>query len=446
MLGRRMIVGMIGSIYATFLILTYVELSKVWYYIGFWYSPAPLDETVLTIVLVGILGFALPATDWTVVGFAKWLLYFVLFVPAIVIPTQQGVLPQDTLRLLMFLIFGSAAMLILFLRDGQPFPEITLSLRNLNSGVIIIWIFANIAISYVFWGSMNLAGLSEVYEQRNAAGDVSSAAIAYVMGLMSGAINPFLLVIGMAKRRFAFIVLAVIGQVLIYSTLAGKVVLGGTLLTIGVFFVFRHGRVMFGRIYATVLSFGILGPFISAPSVIMGGIKSTISSLIYMRILVLPGVLVGVYSEYFLSHPVTRLSHSLIGRPFSVYPYGQESVGQVVGRYVTPVSSGDVNNYVANFIAGDGIAGFGTWGVPVIFVFAAGWLWLLSKMVGSQDRAITCAMLMAYVVSLANTSLFTSILTGGGAAVGLLMYLNRCAENSDRLTGPMTVDPALNDA
>jgi len=42
--------------------------------------------------------------------------------------------------------------------------------------------------------------------------------------------------------------------------------------------------------------------------------------------------------------------------------------------------------------------------------------------------------------------LFTSILTGGGAAVGLLMYLNRCAENSDRLTGPMTVDPALNDA
>ncbi|WP_375390897.1 hypothetical protein [uncultured Sphingomonas sp.] len=425
--GSRLLIGLVGGTYAAFLLLTYRELSKVWGYLGFWYQPPDTWVSVTTICASALLGMLLPLRSWTVVGFAKWVLYFILFIPALTIPPQQGVLPYNDLLLLEVLIWASAAVLIVLLRDGTPFHEIRIAPRFLMQVVIAAWLLGNIAIFAVFGGSMSLAGLDEVYEQRATAATASSAAISYVMGTMSGAINPFLLVVGLSRRRPYYVAMALAGQLVIYSTLAGKVVLGSTLLMIGSLLVFRHGKVAFARIYATVLAFAVMGPFITTPRV-AGGLINAVSDLVYFRILVLPGVLVGAYSSYFLDYPVTYLSHSLIGRPFSTYPYGELSVGQVIGRYVTPGVTVDAKNYNANFIAADGIAGFSTWGVPVIFLLAAGWLWLMSKLVGQENRPIVCAMLMPFVVSLADASLFTAILTGGGAAAAILLYLFRSAE------------------
>lgn len=425
----RFVTALIGAIYAAALLSTYRELSKVWSYLGFWYQPVPISVDLLTITASAALGLLLPVREWTIVGFTKWILYFILFIPSLTIPPQQGVLLTDDLLLIEALVWGSAAALIALLGNGRPFPEIRLSSKVLWQGVIGCWVLGNIAIYTVFGDSMSLAGLDQVYEQRAAAASVGGALIGYVMGLMSGAINPFLLVVGLSRRRPLLIGLAVAGQIIIYATLAGKVVLGSTLLMAGTFFVFQNGRVIFLRVYAGILTLAVLGPFVSAPRAASGDLISAISDLIYFRIIALPGVLVGVYSSFFAQYPVTYLSHSLLGRPFSTYPYGAESVGQIIGRYVTP-SMGGTNNYNASFIAADGIAGFGTWGIPLIFALAALWLWFMSKLVGDKDRAVACAMLTPFVVSLADASLFTAILTGGGAAAALLLYLLRSAEST----------------
>lgn len=428
-IGLRLATTAVGGVYAALLLATYRELSKVWSYLGFWYQPLPASIDWLTIAAAALLGALLPMRNWTIVGFAKWVLYFILFIPALVIPPQQGALPTSDLVLLGVLIWCSAALMIVLLRDAKPLPEIRLSARFLWQAVIICWVLGNLAIIAVFGETMSLAGLDQVYEQRSAASVAGGAAVSYLMGMMSGAINPFLLVVGFSRKRPLLIGLALIGQVIVYATLAGKVVLGSTLLMVGTFFVFREGRVVFARIYAGILTLAVLGPLVTTPRAASGDLISTLSDLIYFRILTLPGVLVGVYSSFFQSYPVTYLSHSLIGRPFSAYPYGDQSVGQVIGRYVTP-SLGEANNYNASFIAADGITGFGMWGIPAIFVIAAAWLWFMSKLVGTNDRPIACAMLTPFVVSLADASLFTAILTGGGAAAALLLYLFRSVEQT----------------
>lgn len=427
--ARPIITALIAGFYAWCLVETYKELSELWGYLGFWYRPQPAFVTWSTIGASSLLGLLLPTHNWTVVGFTKWVLYFILFIPGLMIPAQQGVLPTNDLILLTALIWLSSALFIVLLRDGKPFPPIRLAANYLWIGVITTWFLGNALVIYVFGDTMSIADLNQVYEQRSAAGELGGAAMTYLTGLLSGAINPFLIVIGIARRKPALVFLGLFGQVLIYATLAGKVVLGSTMLTIGAFLAFSNGRVVFTRVYAAVLTFAVLGPFLSSPRALGGEWANTLSDLIYMRILVLPGVLVGVYSDFFRSFPVTYLSHSLIGRPFSTYPYGSESVGQVIGRYVTP-TIGAANNYNANFIAADGIAGFSTWGVPAIFVLAAGWLWFMSRLVGQTERPIACAMLMPFVVSLADSSLFTAILTGGGAAAALLLYLNRSITQS----------------
>ena len=345
-----------------------------------------------------------------------------------VIPPQQGVLPTDALFLLEFLIWISAALLILLLKNGTPFPVIRLRKRLLLQGVFGCWILGNIAILAVYGETMNLVGIAEVYEQRSTANQVSGAAIVYVLGFMSGAINPFLLGVGIAQKRPLLITLAITGQIIVYSTLAGKVVLGSTLLVIATFFAFRYGKVVFTRVYAAVLVLGIMGPIVSKPRYVTGELISTLSDLIYMRILVMPGVLVGCYSDFFSRYPKTYLSHSIVGRYFVEYPYGPESVGQVIGRHVTPSASMSVNNYNANFIAADAVTGFGSWGIPPIFAFFAFTLWIISKLVGREHTPIACAVLVPFIVSLADSSIFTAILTGGGAAAAVLLYLFRSAE------------------
>jgi len=437
---RRLLISIIGAIYASLLLLTYQELSKLWSYMGFWYRPPESSVTATTIVAAAALGFLLPVRSWTVVGFVKWILYFILFIPALVIPPQQGALVDNELFLLCALVWACAAAMILFLRDGAPFRPIVVTETVLFQGVLAAWLVGNVAIIWVFGRSMGIVGIDQVYEQRSAAGALGGGAIGYVMGMMSGAINPFLLAVGLSRKRPLFITLALVGQVLIYSTLAGKVVLGSTLLIIGTYMVFRGNKVAFTRIYAGVLILAVLGPITTRPELYTGGFAATFSDLVYMRILVLPGVLVGVYSEFFLRYPVTHLSHSLIGRPFSDYPYGTESVGQVIGRYVTPSMGDAVNNYNANFIAADGITGFGTWGIPVIFVLAAAWLWLASKLVGQYNRRVVCAVLTPFVVSLADASLFTAILTGGGVFAVLLLYLLRSSESSEALNAAAIAD------
>lgn len=425
---RRLLIAGIGAIYATLLLLTYQELSKLWSYMGFWYRPPEPSVTAVTIVAAAALGFLLPVRSWTVVGFAKWILYFILFIPALIIPPQQGALVDEELFLLCALVWVCAAAMILFLRDGTPFRPIAVTETVLFQGVLAAWVLGNVAIIWVFGRSISIVGLEQVYEQRSAVATLGSGGIGYIMGIMSGAVNPFLLVVGLSRKRPLYIALALVGQILIYSTLAGKVVLGSTLLIIGTYMVFRGEKVAFSRIYAGILTLAVLGPITTRPELYTGGLAATFSDLVYMRILVLPGVLVGVYSEFFLRYPVTHLSHSLIGRPFFDYPYGTESVGQVIGRYVTPSLGDAVNNYNANFIAADGVAGFSTWGIPIIFLLAAGWLWVMSKLVGRGNRRVVCAVLTPFVVSLADASLFTAILTGGGAFAALLLYLLRSAE------------------
>ena len=87
-----------------------------------------------------------------------------------------------------------------------------------------------------------------------------------------------------------------------------------------------------------------------------------------------------------------------------------------------------VNNYNANFIAADAVTGFGSWGIPPIFAFFAFTLWIISKLVGREHTPIACAVLVPFIVSLADSSIFTAILTGGGAAAAVLLYLFRSAE------------------
>src|SRR5205085_9348371 len=120
-----------------------------------------------------------------------WVLYFTLFMPALIIPPLQGWATSGAAFALFFMTFGSVIGFIVLTRatrrpwkiprfDSSIFWTTILSLYGLLHGSILL----------SFAGMMSIAGYEQVYEQRSAAAVAATGVIGYFLANASGALNP----------------------------------------------------------------------------------------------------------------------------------------------------------------------------------------------------------------------------------------------------------------
>jgi hypothetical protein len=416
----------LGALYATCLNKTYIILSEKWSYMGYWYVGPNMSTTVFIIIAASSLFTLLPVGNWSILNFTKWVICLTLFVPALVIPPQQGLINGADEFKLEFLIYSSAILFIIGLSEGESFRKIKINKQTLNTLIFLIWALSNVAIFVVFRRSLNIVAIDDVYFQRSSASNLAGGGIVYVLGIVSGGINPYLIISGIKDRRILFIFMAICSQLLIYATLAQKVVIASLIIAVFIYYIFVDDKISYKRVYLGITMISIIGPIVSRIQTISSdGISSIISDLLYLRVITLPGVSTGLYLDFFSTNPVTYFSHSLIGRIFSNYPYGNLSIGQVIGHYLFPESGESVINFNANFIAADGITGFGPFGIPLIVFISMAIFWIMAKLVGDEERALTCSVLSPFIISLSDSSIFTALLTGGGGVAMILLYLRR---------------------
>lgn len=414
-----------GLAYGILMFLSYRELSRFWAYIGFDYRPMSVPVVIGLLLVSAIPALLLARRPRSLAEFGAWVLYFTLFLPALIIPPLQGWATTSAAFALFFTTFGSVIGFIVLTRSpGRPwriprfdhsiFWVTILSLYGLLHGLILL----------SFAGIMSFAGFDQVYEQRTAAAAAAGGAIGYVLSNAAGALNPFLIATGLADRKWWRVALGVLGQLIVYSTIAGKIVLVSMLVIGAVFLLFdRRGQLRPMRVGMGLTMVALIGFPLVATYEPVTGTLSNIIDLVYVRTLYLPGVLVGAYSDFFSIYPVTYFSHSIIGQAFFDYPYGQLSIGQVVGAYVTPSLGYEVNNYNANFIAADGITSLGVIGIPIVMLLAIGVLRGLDRLLGELDFRVRCAAFVPFLMWLADGSIFTALLTGGGLVLTILLWL-----------------------
>src|SRR4051794_27070674 len=147
-----------------------------------------------------------------------WVLYLIGYVPAIVIGLYLTgdlghVLPYD------LALLASMAILGLLLR----LPPLPLAVRGLSLTGYTRLIVGLAALCLVYvaapFGIHRPPSLSAIYETRAefATAIPSSLGGGYIVPWAANAINPTLMALGIARRRWGLVVLAVVGQVLIYS-------------------------------------------------------------------------------------------------------------------------------------------------------------------------------------------------------------------------------------
>ncbi len=414
----------ISLFYGFAIIKNYEHLSYWWEYIGFKFLPQTWTVQIALIALAAVPALFLPIRPKNILQLSAWTLHFTVFLPGLLIPPNQAYIVGDRIYLLFGLLLVSAIGFNLLSRISAKAWTIPRMPADLFwGGLLGVYVLLNGAIFYVFGNSLSIAGIENVYEQRALANNVlGSNIIVYAIGGLTGAINPFLIAYGVRNKNYFLVALGVASQVLAYASLAGKIIIFSTLVVVFASLIIdQNNRVRIWRMSLVFVVTALIGLLWLPYYVPTNGAIHQMTSILYMRTLYLPGVLIGAYGEFFSTFEATYLSHSQVGRLFTEYPYGTLSVGQVVGAYVTPGAGYDYNNYIATFIAGDGIASFGLVGVPI--ATAIGWvaITILDRIAGKGDRAVILAASLPFIILLSNSSIFTSLLTGGGILLALLL-------------------------
>jgi hypothetical protein len=403
------------------LIYVYISwLSPLYSYLGF---PLGEDEHPA-------LWFSIPAVLLTAAfmktkitrfsEFFLWMVFFFAYTPSLLFIPLQGLLPDDGLALVCSLTLSFNIMRIIAncrMRLRVPSFEPI----HLVASFFAVYAALNAWVLSVFGGHLNLADFANVYDQRFLAADVASGSlVGYATGMLGGAFNPLLMAIGLTNRRVSWFLLGATGQVFMYSTAALKsILLSAIIMPVFYYILLKRVDVTATRLGALVVASCLVPLAVIALLGSSGeGLPWIFVSLVFMRTYGLAGALTGIYADFFTSHPYTYYSHINIVSNFIPYPYDQ-SLGEEVGFFMVG-SPLDAN---ANFWASDGLAAAGNLGVVITGVLVGIFLMLMNSAITRRGTRLACVAFITFVMTVCNTSIFTALLSGGGALLLVMLVL-----------------------
>ena len=254
-----------------------------------------------------------------------------------------------------------------------------------------------------------LADDNDLYERRAMYHSNSMATIIYYFVCwLSHFIIPFLAVVYYKNRHYFKLIIVIMCSILMYMINMQKASLVVPILSIlgyAGFRFFKKLNMSYFHVY-TMLLVGIFSFFLYVNS--STPIYFSLAALFIMRTQCIEGMQFDRYMDFFEIHdnPVTHYTHiGIVNKLTGAYPYGTSSIGQMV--------AGDGGNSNACFWLMDGVAAEGVFGVivvTVLFIIMKGYI----NSIGLRYNYIPCFFTMIFVITtIMNTSLFTSIITGG---------------------------------
>lgn len=419
--GRLYTAPMI-ALYMYMYIYIYVQwASPRYYYIGFQYK---FDfESITFAYTLGIVTFfALKQRITEYSQYFGWMIYIVIYIPSILSVAMQGFDSVNAYYINLSLTLSF--LLIIWTPEILRQRKIVPVRRNM-----IMWYFIPFYLAafsfyiYSYRDVMTMPSFGDIYDQRATFGAVNAGAIAaYVNSWLSTALNPYLIAVGVFDRskRWA-LALGIVGQIAVFMGFAGKIMLAVTVVIIlFAVFIVKNDQIKINRLVLAALALIVI-PFFTLIMTAYEpeGVSMEVVALIYMRTLAMPGVMTGVYADVFSSFPLTYWSHANIINLVVDYPYNQP-LGIVVGTYL--VGGGGWNSN-ANFWATDGLAAFGMTGVIIMGAVIGILLSFANKIVTRDRLSFAAVMSVPFIMTLGNVSLFTSLISGGGLIIFLLIAL-----------------------
>lgn len=406
----------------------YIAYVSDYYDLGFGYQTDwPLYDIITVTVLAIAPSLWLPTTFSRPSAIVIYFQYYLIYIPALWM-TRHSILPilgAADQALLSITLTVSMSILI-----WLPYRVPLLRINSIRLQGQLIWaaiygfgIFLLIALVVQLGGNFHLVGLADIYALRQDATDLieqSGGPFAkYAFNWLNGLVLPLIFARAISRSRYLEL-LGVTGcYVFLFGIWGAKTSLFSPILLGATSIWASRGP---SRMPVLLIGAFILAMLVPALLPFEDGIGALIKlwwvAIVNMRTFSIPGLSIPQYFDFFSSHPLTFGSHVTGINWFINYPYDID-IPRTIGYYYYGQRELTAN---ATFWSQDGLAAFGTIGIVIVTFLAAFILWFLDSVTQGLQIRFVLTGLVGTILAFTNTSLFTTLLTGG-----LGLFLLVCA-------------------
>lgn len=421
-----------GRLFGTFAAVSMLGLTVNWVsehlvaplfsYLGYTYVPASWQAVLAVLLLTTCTALTLPRTLVRPSHVVLWTIFVVCVSPTMIMSVSTGYL-STAAALGLSNAVGVAFALVCVATPSTPVlargvarsapgsDVLRIGVRDIDRGVLT-WLACGVhsAMTYGVMAAtvgvhVRFLALDDIYEVRaDYSADVGTGGLlGYLLTGQAYVINPLLLARGIFRRNPSLIVLALVGQFLLYSSTGFKAVLFSFVAVLGMALLFRGVKPV-GRFAFLLAPLGIMAVSAVADE-LQGGITWT--SVFTRRFMLTPGQLSSVYVDYFSDNPVAKYGYSFL-RAWVDYPYDLPPPKRIAD-FLVPGSVGYAN---ANLFA-DGFANFGWIGIFIAAAALFVWLRFLDRASSGLPMRVAAMAVVMPSIMLSNTSIFTAMLSHG---------------------------------
>lgn len=432
--------ALLAALYSVVYIRCYVSFLNYYFeYSGFALYPREPSFLVLSVAIAIVPVFAYRGMRALSSAISVFV-FVLLYIPIILTFALGSTRPVEHIVVVQLAFMGG--MFLLFAAD-VPIIRNPIDLRtkyNLARPLFTMTVFAIAYMLIVYRGNLSFASLDEVYDHRfanaNLAGNVVTR---YLSSWLLTVLIPLCLAYGLVTAKYRYFVAGTVACVVLYMANATKIAIILPGVYLGVFALFSGNRVRALYPLFTGSLIVVLATLLLVTET--GGIAFAISSVLINRTIGSGGEVTVDYYEFFSFYPQTSFTHvNGIRQLLGTYPYGERGLGQVIGQFYW---SPDMNAN-ANFWATDGIAAMGLGGIPVASVACALMFVAMNTITRTHSRLFVVLVFLPFVTQLLNTSLFSSLWSGGGFF--LLLYFMLSPGDERTAKGGTAPAPALSPA
>ncbi|MDI6880392.1 MAG: hypothetical protein QMD16_13665 [Desulfitobacteriaceae bacterium] len=372
--------------------------------------------------------------------------YLFVLLPVTFIPAMID-RPSRVVVSFLFLFVYVPSVLISMLAVNRPLGELVVLYISLLSGLLILtvgarmpclrigspkisiqtwWLLISVIGALTFGFLLSQFGLRvppsplDPYQVRLEARSLGALTV-YTLRLGGNVIGPVIMSYGILTLQWWLFLLGSVFQLLIYSFDGTKLTLLAPAILLGL-------RLLLGKNGGLVRLSVLLSMLVMMAITLDRVLGLTLFSSFFVRRAILtPGLLTGLYFDFFSEHQPFFWSHSFL-RWFVENPYGT-SPPFLIGtwHFGSNVTSANAS------IWADGIANLGLVGPIIMSILAAIFLWFVDGISKGKEAFGILSTVMA-ASAFVNSALFTSFLTHGFIASSIFVWL--LPGRPDRLIEP----------
>lgn len=390
-------------------------VSPLYSYMGFGYdSRLPLGVGIVGYVLAVLPGIFLPIRSIRPGTLAIWLLYFLVFVPSMIVPPYASGRGTEYVPFQVLFLVG---FLLVIWMERWLTPQIRRPVLSESLFFLVIGIFTGITYLWIilmFGLPTSIPGLFDIYSVR---ADFETAAtqaglLNYLMSWQGKVINPFLMVHGIVRRRPVEFGIGLGLEVMLFALAGHKSVLFSVLLVIAVLIAYINR----GRFVGLLVALGTTMLVVTSMALWYGTSSIILLTMFVRRLILVPGLLTGYYHEFFSSNPTTHqldpISRALFSSPYS------EATPHLIGKlyFDSPNTAANVNPWA------DAYSAFGYAGLIGISVAIGSTLVAFNTVSKDRDYRIAAVLTTVAMFNFVNSAFATSLATHGILIAALMLW------------------------